>query len=600
MNWIDILAFSILNSSLINHVLFFTILSIIAIKNRRRGLFFEYSFNITISDSLFSDNADHSIEVNWVDSLQIKNTIIRGHLAETKALSKPPYFNDPCVVSSYFNPPVGLQIPVEIWGWDKPHNINNVGAILTNVEFTDFDHSDNCAPSVPISFSDGTRMNHFNYFTTFKNVTINGNKIMDAPRSDQEGVKDVVIHDIDGSSDPSGQSSQGMFVSNVNWLKAFAGDSCTQYPNGISYCANQCYRTISFMVDQTVSVDFDLVVTRQVDGVRAIVPYSYKYDENEHLKHVYEYYRFFSISLPDSSYKIEFVKDLQPVWPTFVLPRWEGKPECNGFVSNEKVTIFEPHSECEDLVVNGDMELGVSSFTHQNGGDEASGALLAVEGAGVNGSTALRLINRTSHWAALGSHFDTRCLHQGLNELYEIRLYFRYERIDTPIICNPWSSTWEERCPVITFKREKYVDEKLQTSWWRSNSEVVVPNYIGDFSLMHGVFEVDENLNTLDRVYMYLELVHMDYDIIVDDVTVKKLQKVCGEELVRNGGFEESSIYWRRYGGNVQMDIESSSSKSLKVFNRANNGDGVYEDLYIDKDCFQQKQRFKITGEYFT
>ena len=222
-----------------------------AIKNRYIGISVIYSYDMTIRDSLVAENAEYGIDVKWTDNIRIEDTIIKGYTSETKALVKPPYFRMPCVSSSYSKPPTGLRLPTEIHSWNRK---DDIGAYLTNVRFMDFDHSDECASIMPLRFYAGdNRHNHFSYASMFRNVTMDGGKIMDALSSDQQGVKDIILHDVDGSSDPLGQATHGMLVSNVKSLTTFANNSCVRCPEGASYCADSCYRTVSFFVDQTNS-----------------------------------------------------------------------------------------------------------------------------------------------------------------------------------------------------------------------------------------------------------------------------------------------------------------------------------------------------------
>ena len=569
-----------------------------SIKNRYKGFYLYASYNVTFRDSLFADNSGVNIDARWADNVNIQDTTIRGYTSETKALVAAPYLNKPCI-SSHFDPPVGIKVPTQIHRWDRT---NNIGMTLTNVLFTEFDHSDECETSVPVSFnSNDNSYNHFNYPTMLQNVTFDGTKIMDATSSVLDGLKDIVIHDIDGSSDPLGQASKGMFVSNVNSLTDFSVGNCTKYPQGISYCAQSCYRTVTFMVDQLVSDDSSLRITRETDGKDAIVPFIYKYDDNTHLKHYSDNFRFFSVSLPTGSYRLEFLdKSQQPLWPGFVLPRWEGIPQCKGYVSEANITVVEPPSVlCDELVVNGDMELGISHWNHRSSnGNTKYGGLIAVEGQGMNNSTALRHYNRRDGYAGIGQHLDTRCLQQSLNEFYEIQFYFRLEDQDSPFICNPFSSSWEDRCPSVTFKQQWNVNEKTKTRYSGDRANIIIPNYINDFSLVHGVFKVDQTVQAYERIYMYMERAHRKFDMIVDNVSVTKLSGICGGDLVRNGNFDDNGKFWRRYG-NAHLDIETLPNKNLKVFNKPRSDDGAYQDLYIDRSCFQKNQRFKITGKFF-
>ena len=215
---------------------------------------------MTIQDSFLADNAKCGINVKWTDKLQIQDTKIIGYTQETKDLVKPPYFRKPCISSGFTNTPSGLRMPTAIRSWNRE---DNVGANLTNLHFMNFNHSDECASSIPLHFrvTDENRFNHFEYATFFKNVTIDGEKIMDTLASDQEGIKNIIIHDFDGSSDPLGQAIQGMLVSNKKYLTIFSNSTCIRYPEGASYCADECYRTVSLFIDQTDSDKFDLRVT---------------------------------------------------------------------------------------------------------------------------------------------------------------------------------------------------------------------------------------------------------------------------------------------------------------------------------------------------
>ena len=95
---------------------------------------------------------------------------------------------------------------------------------------------------------------------------------------------------------------------------------------------------------------------------------------------------------------------------------------------------------------------------------------------------------------------------------------------------------------------------------------------------------------------MQIELAPTNSDIIIDNVSVKKLPRICGDGLIRNGIFDENSKFWKRYGS-VHLDIESLPNKNLKVLKHNSNWEGIKQDLYIDKNCgLQPKQRFHVTG----
>ncbi len=100
-------------------------------------------------------------------------------------------------------------------------------------------------------------------------------------------------------------------------------------------------------------------------------------------------------------------------------------------------------------------------------------------------------------------------------------------------------------------------------------------------------------------IFMMLKEVRHVYDMIIDDVSLKRIPGICGANLLRNGDFESYGKFWRSYGTNQKYDIEqTSTSKTLKIFNKNNPDHGVYQDLYLDKDCLEEKQRFKILGAF--
>jgi len=84
---------------------------------------------------------------------------------------------------------------------------------------------------------------------------------------------------------------------------------------------------------------------------------------------------------------------------------------------------------------------------------------------------------------------------------FEIQIYFRLEDKDnSTYICNPFHTTSDERCPYVTFRQEKYIDEELDVTSRGEKAKVVVPNDNVGFNLIHGVFKVDETIYSLERL----------------------------------------------------------------------------------------------------
>ena len=164
-----------------------------------------------------------------------------------------------------------MQTTIHNWNDGK-----NKGALLRNVHFSLFDHDDECSDSVPITFDTANiRSGHWDYISTFQNVTIVGNKIMDALAAGDSGIPDIAITDPDGGSDPLGQASgPASFVINKPYIIDFVRGECHAHHEGILYCDNTCLRTITFVVDQEFSKDYNLKVVGVQGGVELNVPIS--------------------------------------------------------------------------------------------------------------------------------------------------------------------------------------------------------------------------------------------------------------------------------------------------------------------------------------
>lgn len=88
------------------------------------------------------------------------------------------------------------------------------------------------------------------------------------------GIDDIVITDVDGSLNPSGDSegTPGAFVSSFPHMTEIFGDTCVEFEgNCMSYCPNVCLRTVTFGVEQFGTENVRLVVTSKSFVVSAVV-----------------------------------------------------------------------------------------------------------------------------------------------------------------------------------------------------------------------------------------------------------------------------------------------------------------------------------------
>lgn len=95
----------------------------------------------------------------------------------------------------------------------------------------------------------------------------------------------------------------------------------------------------------------------------------FRFDEPEFFNNtIYDSHaRKFSIPLPSGQYSIQFESDGEPVWPRYVSERWEGIPNCSNHANGPDISLVEPpllEDECDQLVRNQDMELGMRFWQH--------------------------------------------------------------------------------------------------------------------------------------------------------------------------------------------------------------------------------------------
>jgi len=575
-----------------------------SIKNRHFGL---YAYNVArleISGSLFAESVLYNVEFRWSDEMTMTETDIRGISSTTKNLAHPSYFEKPCK-GNYKYSPVGYRMQAALY---RNNNVPRLtrGARLSDVHFSLFDQPDDdaCSDSVPISFNSvEKRDGHWDYLTSFANVTVDGIKMMDAKVADESGIPDIVITDPDGSSDPSGlNTGPGSFVSNKLYLKKFAGGDCSVYHDGIAYCQNTCYRTLQLKVGSTG--DFDLRVTKEDDGAEVFIPDIYPYDNDGTNRSSYHGFdRIYSVSLPAGAFKLEFLdEDGIPAWPRYVYEVWEGTPDCEGYGSTQNLTIAEPELECDDMIMNGNMEKGTHGWLHNNNGeDPANGYLEALPGIGIDGSMALGYYNRNTRNMGVSQDLDTRCFHENLKAYYEVKAWFRLEREGEVVICNPFDGSYPSRCPQMTLKNVRYLDpttkDDLQWDHDQAIAKVATPNTSSEFNLLHGVIEIGEKFNVIQRAFLYIEHFEADLDIIVDDFSITKMDTGCStpRNLLYNTDFTVGdSRFWTNEGV-AKFEVVD---QTLKVYGRTFDHYGIAQYIRIDRDCLNVGDRYMVRSHY--
>lgn len=529
---------------------------------------------------------------------------IRGISSATKDLTSPGKLESPCKGNyNVGSPPVGYMMHTTLnRNYDTPRL--NRGARLRDVHFSLFDQPDDdeCSGSVPIAFNtNDKRDGHWDYLSSFKNVTVDGIKMIDAKAADENGVSDIVISDPDGSSDPFGlNTGPGSFVSNKLHLTEFAGGDCSVHDDDIAYCENTCYRTVQLRVSSIG--EFSLRVTREDDGSEVLVPDIFLYDDDGTNRASYfDHYRTYSVSLPAGAFKLEFFdNDGVPSWPRYVYEIWEGIPDCEGYGSVQDVTIVEPELDCNDMIMNGNMEEGTYGWLHNNdSGNTFWGYLEALPNIGIGGSTALAYYNRKTKYMGVSQDLDTRCFHQNLNAYYEVKAWFRLEQGGEVFICDPffewYGAGYPSRCPLMTLRTVKYLNPTTKDDLqWETNqyiAKVVTPHASPEFNLLHGVIEIDEDFNAIQRAFLYIEHFAADLDIIVDDFSITKLDTGCSttSNLIRNADFSAGDTRFWSIKGTAKFD---EVDQTLKLYN------AIEHYIHIDRECLNVGDRYLVHVRY--
>lgn len=477
----------------------------------------------------------HYFISRYVDDVEIEDTSIVGLTDETKALVKPPNYHNPCDPQGYYAwSPTGYLMHTTIWRFDQKLSdgtyLQNIGAKIKNVNFSGFDHDDECHDSIPIKFNTNEKRDgHWDYVSMFNNVHLgDGPRGMAALAAEEEGVRDIVITDVGGLSDPSGQTTAtSSIVSRRSQLTTFARDECIDYWEGIAYCKNTCYRTVTIRIDQDETDDLVMKVTRPEDELSVYADQFYRYDSDNHLKGYENSHRKFSVSLPYGAYRVEFLvnETQQLVWPTFAYEVWgelhfitreckrgtchfktydlisiylalytEGKPECdsNSYANGPDFTIVEPaiktESHCDHLIRNSDFSMGTTYWKHRNSRSSTDrGYIIDLPGKGQSGSVALGYFNRWSFYDGIGQSIDTRCLRQNADDLYEIKVWFRTENDGVLHLCDRFNNDSTVRCPEVTIKYMRYEDPSTKESltWsYPHLAKKVMTNEANDFNLV--------------------------------------------------------------------------------------------------------------------
>eukprot|EP00591_Stephanopyxis_turris_P012014 CAMPEP_0195517630 /NCGR_PEP_ID=MMETSP0794_2-20130614/11096_1 /TAXON_ID=515487 /ORGANISM="Stephanopyxis turris, Strain CCMP 815" /LENGTH=1723 /DNA_ID=CAMNT_0040646463 /DNA_START=75 /DNA_END=5246 /DNA_ORIENTATION=+ len=570
--------------------------------NRNAGFYFYASRNVALKGSLFADNRK-GVLFDYTDNVKFHDSIIRGQTLLYKNLAETQNLETLCP-SKY--PVVGLAMPTFL------RYSNKLGAEFSNLHFTEFDNSEGChANSGPIFFNSRRRDRHWNYLTSFQNVTIDESSDLNLRTAEIRDVTDVVITDLDSSTNPdilSKFSGSSSIVSNKSYMTGLFPERCTNYGgNYFSYCEDTCLRTVYFFVESYGTELWTLIVTKADGSLRIEVPGNYESTDKTKDIHNFRRLRRFSASLPEGKYTAEFHDESgNQAWPTFAEEFWERKPACAGSAEVGSVTFLEVGTHnCDLLIRNSDMET-IEPYYH-NGGD-----IEHVPQGGIGGTGALKTKSRSRYYHGIGQYLDTRCFRENIGKQYEVTA--SYQVLDgsgNTIQCDPNKADFVTGCPVVQLVGRYYKDEtrlESKNTYPHIGHSVQAHNQNG-FNQIHGVFTITEHLASMQSIWLYLQRTNDKWEIIVSDISVSRFSNDISswcDELVTNGDFKTGTAkYWDTFPYTysasapyleVVTGYDGEGDYALKAYKRSRTNSSPRQDVKLG--CMFDGDRYRATAKY--
>ncbi len=212
-----------------------------------------------------------------------------------------------------------------------------------------------------------------------------------------------------------------------------------------------------------------------------------------------------------------------------------------------------------------------------------------------------------SYFQSLFFDIDTRCFHSNLEEYFEISVWYKSLTDIGQHVCDLFDNSDLNRCPIITLKSGYYVDESKEEMTWSypTVGKTVVPVSDTGYSLTHGVVKINELISETVRAWIYMQHMHVDYDMVIDSFSVSKLAKMCSEDnFIRNGDFASGySKYWKSYphwdlAVNYSIVTHGGEDKAIEISNKPSADRGLEQELYIDTNCIDKGDRFLVKADF--
>jgi Hint module len=374
----------------------------------------------------------------------------------------------------------------------------------------------------------------FDHYITVKDIRVDAamggttTSMIDFCRTDEQGIDDIFITDLDGSLKPSTVvptvTSASTLISLQPNMLQFINDKtkCTNVPEKCySYCRDTCFRGIVYEVDPSFTTSFTLKLCQVSNPNTCIIVPGYR---NTPDPYIAGRTRIFPANLPIGQYNAIFLdQNGQVSWPTFVR---QSVPDVScPIVGTHTITMFEPtvsYSQCTELIRNGNVEASNSEplYWLRDLGD-----LQLVRGAGVGFSNALAG-NYTDEPTAFVQYLDTRCLKLMRNAVYNVSANIKLQRKDgTTYICNPN----QEKCPVIVIFGEKVIDDYeydeskslMVNSKYDNVAEVSATSALNSngFQIIQGQIRITDQLLQKQDIRIFIQ--SFSNRLIVDNISMR-------------------------------------------------------------------------------
>lgn len=234
--------------------------------------------------------------------------------------------------------------------------------------------------------------------------------------------------------------------------------------------------------------------------------------------------------------------------------------------------------ECQELILNGDLESG----TTENWLPRDRDAISLVEGE--SGGYAIKSYRRSRGWYGAMQNLKPSCIQPGKE--YEIFAKFKLEKSGDTIVCDQSRNWGDLVCPTINMEGRSATDAKTsllaRTVDVGSNTE---------WGTINGVFEATDFMGNALSNYIFFNA-NSYVDILIDDVYMRPWFKDCSN-IVQNGDLEiGTALFWTRHHTGVVEIIPGGyddSDFSLKMSGRTDIYGGLKQEL--GKDC-------AIAGDY--